>query len=80
MLRRHAFVDGVVVLCANHAALAGRRPLTAAAFLEEVKPADSDRRGTMDRRRHLERRASSERRCDAEPVDLDARASDRRAS
>jgi hypothetical protein len=32
MLRTHSFRDEVVVLCANHSALAGRQPITFAEF------------------------------------------------
>lgn len=39
MLRRHKFVDGVVVVCANHSAVAGRRPLTWPEFERELLPA-----------------------------------------
>jgi hypothetical protein len=36
VLRRHRFDEGVRVLCANHDALAGRRPRGWAAFLDEL--------------------------------------------
>jgi hypothetical protein len=39
MLRRHRFADGVVVVCANHSAVAGRRPLTWQDFEHELLPA-----------------------------------------
>jgi hypothetical protein len=35
VLRWHRFTDETVALCANHSALAGRRPLTSAKFLAE---------------------------------------------
>lgn len=36
MLRRHRFTDGTRVICANHAAVAGRRSLDWRAFLAEL--------------------------------------------
>lgn len=36
MLRRHRFTDGVRVICANHAAVAGRRELDWAAYLADL--------------------------------------------
>ena len=36
VLRWHAFRDETLPLCANHSALAGRRPLNAADFLAEA--------------------------------------------
>lgn len=38
MLRRHRFADGVRIVCANHSAIVGRRPLVWAAFLDELAP------------------------------------------
>jgi hypothetical protein len=37
MLRRHRFVDGVAIVCANHSAVAGRRELTWADFETELR-------------------------------------------
>lgn len=39
MLRRHRFADGIVVVCANHSAVAGRRPLAWSDFAAELLPA-----------------------------------------
>jgi hypothetical protein len=43
MLRWHSFTDGQQVLCANHSALAGRRPLTFDQFSAEVLAATYSR-------------------------------------
>lgn len=51
VLRRHQLADGWTVLCANHAAIAGRRAITLA---ELVVESGDRRRG--DRRTHRERR------------------------
>jgi hypothetical protein len=37
-LRRHRFTDGVAILCANHDAIAGRRPRDFESFVREVTP------------------------------------------
>lgn len=74
MLRRQRFADGCsAVLCANHAALVGRRPVTLAAFLAELAPRPGERRRARERRRQVERRICIERRQYAEPVELDGR-------
>lgn len=79
VLRRVRFRDGAtVVLCANHAALAGRRPLDADAFLGELALPVNDRRQRRERRAQLERRFLVERRQYAEPVDAEARQAERR--
>lgn len=36
MLRRHTFADGVVILCANHDAVAGKRRIAWGEFLREL--------------------------------------------
>jgi hypothetical protein len=59
VLRRHKLADVDTVLCANHAAIAGRRVLTAAELAAECFPA-GDRRQTG--RRSGDRRAVSARR------------------
>ncbi len=80
LLRRVQFRDGaLLVLCANHAALAGRRPLDAAALLAELALPPGDRRQRRERRGQLERRETAERRLFPEPVEADARQGDRRA-
>lgn len=38
VLRRHRFADGVVILCANHDAIAGRRERDFESFVREVTP------------------------------------------
>ncbi len=59
LLRRHQLADGLVVLCANHAALAGRRQLSLDELAAECHP-PGDRRSADrrrgDRRNHIERR------------------------
>lgn len=77
VLRRQAFRDGPLVLCANHAAIAGRRRLSCAEFLEEME-ASGDRRGLRERRLGVERRTDDDRRAFVEPVEFDAREGDRR--
>jgi hypothetical protein len=63
VLRRHKLASGLETLCANDAAIAGRRVLTLAALRAERFP-DGDRRGTDqrtgDRRTYAERRARLE--------------------
>lgn len=63
MLRRQTLGDGMAVLCANHAAVAGRRPITLAELAAECfAPADrraadrrtGDRRDSRERRREIE--------------------------
>lgn len=61
VLRRHKLRDGFVVLCANHAAIAGRRALTLTELRGECAP-PGDRRAGAERRqadrRHVDRRRS----------------------
>jgi hypothetical protein len=40
VLRWHRFTDRTVALCANHEALAGRRPLSWSTYLDVVPPAE----------------------------------------
>jgi len=62
VLRRHKLRDGFVVLCANHAAIAGRRTLSLTELRGECVP-PGDRRGGIERRqtdrRHTDRRRTS---------------------
>jgi hypothetical protein len=62
VLRRHKLRDGFVVLCANHAAIAGRRSLTLTDLCAECAP-PGDRRAGAERRtsdrRHTERRRTT---------------------
>ena len=63
MVRRHKLADGWTVLCANHAAVAGRRPLKLEQLQAELAPSPGDRRQgterrTADRRGHSERRVA----------------------
>lgn len=81
MLRRQRFADATAaVLCANHAALVGRRTITLDAFLAELAPGPGERRQARERRRQVERRHGTERRQYAEPVELDGRLGDRRVA
>jgi hypothetical protein len=50
VLRRHKLKDGLVVLCANHAAIAGRREVTLTELRGECCP-PGDRRAGAERRR-----------------------------
>ena len=59
LLRRHKLAEGWAVLCANHAAIAGRRVLSLDALRAEVFP-DGDRR--QEERRAAGRRAPVARR------------------
>ena len=80
MLRRHKLTDGAVVLCANHAAVAGRRKLALAELKAECLPAEQDRRKVLDRRRS-DRRQPADRRQSwdaAWELDQDQRQRDRR--
>lgn len=70
VLRRHALRSGVVVLCANHAAMAGRRSLTLTELRGECCPL-GDRRSGEERRQWTRR--------SAEPNPRAKRASERRA-
>ena len=38
VLRRHRFTDGIAILCANHDAIAGRKPRDFGSFVREVTP------------------------------------------
>lgn len=78
VLRRVRFGDATLVLCANHAALAGRRGLDASEFLGELALPVGDRRRRWERRAQLDRRFLVERRQYAEPVEPDARQGERR--
>lgn len=60
VLRRHRLAEGLVTLCANHAAVAGRRPLTVEQLRAECYPL-GDRRGSSERR-SADRRVPGERR------------------
>jgi hypothetical protein len=79
VLRRHKLAGGMHTLCANHAAIAGRRPLTLAELEAECFPA-GDRRSTD--RRAGDRRTTSPRRVRVvleRLMDGDRREGDRRA-
>jgi hypothetical protein len=59
VLRRHQLADGATVLCANHAAIAGRRAITLVELQREVFPPHDRRqcgRRHDDRRTHRDRR------------------------
>jgi hypothetical protein len=80
MLRRHRLAGGLVVLCANDAAVAGRRRLSLEELHAERFPAGDRRSG--DRRR-APRRGLVERREGWDPaweLDADRRKDRRRAS
>lgn len=66
VLRRHQLVDGWTVLCANHAAVAGRRSISLLELRAEVSP-EGDRRAA-DRRREDRRSPAQPRRA---RVDVD---------
>ena len=55
VLRRHKLRDGFVVLCANHAAIAGRRSLTLTDLCAECAP-PGDRRAGAEHSQHDSRR------------------------
>jgi hypothetical protein len=79
VLRRHRLRDGLVVLCANHAAIAGRRSIGLTELRGECAP-HGDRRGGVERRqaerRHVERRRQA-----APPPDgVERRRTERRTS
>jgi len=81
VLRRHRLADGLATLCANDAAIAGRRPLTVAELRAEVFPAGDRRQG--DRRRADRRNFGDDRRQRfdaARLLDGDTRQGDRRVS
>jgi hypothetical protein len=65
VLRRHRLRDGFVVLCANHAAIAGRRSLTLTELRGECAPVGDRRSGSE--RRNNERRQNDRRRAQAPP-------------
>lgn len=85
MLRRHRLgEDGeeMVSLCANHAAVAGRRKMTLRQLIAELSPGRDDRRNLEsrragDRRKPAPRRASFEPRLDEQRDDTERRASRR---
>jgi hypothetical protein len=82
VLRRHVLTDGPVTLCANDAAIAGRRALSLEELELEVYPA-GDRRGAN--RRQADRRApATDRRTVLDVArlvaDADRRGAGRRAS
>ncbi|MCC6665668.1 MAG: hypothetical protein IT375_18075 [Polyangiaceae bacterium] len=78
VLRRHKLRDGFVVLCANHAAIAGRRTLTLTELRGECAP-PGDRRAGAERRqsdrRHVERRRAP---APTPPGGVERRATERR--
>lgn len=78
VLRRHKLRDGFVVLCANHAAIAGRRSLTLTELRGECAP-PGDRRAGAERRqadrRHVERRRAP---APTPPGGVERRATERR--
>jgi hypothetical protein len=79
VLRRHKLRDGFVVLCANHAAIAGRRSMTLTELRGECSPPGDRRSGTERRnadRRHTDRRRQTE----ASPPGTERRATDRRVA
>lgn len=80
VLRRHKLRDGFVVLCANHAAIAGRRTLTLTELRGECAP-PGDRRAGAERRtverRHVERRRAA---TPAPPGGVERRATERRTA
>lgn len=59
VLRRHRLADGLATLCANHAAIAGRRTLTLEALRAECYPPGDRRQGEQ---RRADRRAVGDRR------------------
>jgi hypothetical protein len=59
VLRRHRLKDGLVVLCANHAAIAGRRGMTLTELRGECCP-PGDRRAGSERRQN-DRRTTTRR-------------------
>lgn len=61
VLKRHRLAEGMLSLCANHSAVAGRRPITLAELMSETTTA-GDRRGPERRGRARDRRAPGARR------------------
>jgi hypothetical protein len=77
VLRRHRLKDGIVVLCANHAAIAGRRSITLTDLRTECAPAGDRRTGTE--RRRTDRRSTDRRRVkQPPPAGVERRKTERR--
>jgi hypothetical protein len=77
VLRRHKLRDGFVVLCANHAAIAGRRSIGITELRAECAPTGDRRTGTE--RREKDRRSVERRRAAAPPPEgVDRRRDERR--